>query len=281
MAQKQPILTRILAVSLLALSSLTGLQAQESRWSIALTGGAAIPVGKFAGQHISDSTTSFAKPGPALNLLVHYHLSGHFGVALLLTGQLNTPDNQSMIRQYSNAEPGSEFSVSAGTWQIGKIVAGPTYSVPFARNKSLHLTARLMAGALKTSMPKMTIAEITNYGSGGGLGGGTTSVGSESMQAKTSMSWAFAYLAGAGLRYTINRRFSLRGDLDYAYSMTKAPLGGPRQSFRSGLPVGGVIYGGTLPPGTTPVTTGNPNARSTYSLPIASLNLSAGLQMRL
>jgi len=246
----------------------------QSRWAVSVSVGAAFPVGKFAGKDFADSTQSTAITGLALNLQLHYRLCAHFGVGLLLTGQDDHVDTRSIEQQMEEASHADAVGASSGSWKIGKIMAGPTLSLPIGKDGKWTFTARLMAGMLRTTEPAITLAEEWIIPSAGGLSGGSGVIESISYQGKKSLSWAFSYLGGAGLAYRIDSRWSLRLDIDYAAASVKIPFSYyHREAANSGPPVittgtgtPSILIAGTPPP--------------PYSLPIASVNATAGLEFR-
>ena len=259
-----------------------GLRAQQSPWSISVTGGVSFPVGKFAGKNFDDTTESFARLGPALNLLLQYRLNPQFGWAVSFTGQENYVDINSMAQQAAPPNTDTTVShtnVSSGSWMIGKIMTGPTLSLPLGTKKKWYFTARLMAGVLRTAEPKLAIGIGTIYtiqGGGNvtaGYGGYTALTGSYSSQGKISLPWTVAYLGSAGILYPINARWSFRVDIDYSTATIRAPF----DSIHHGAHPIYIFSGGN---GTPIVVTPLPYNHF-YSLPVSSVNLSMGLKMSL
>lgn len=274
-------LKKLILLACADLVLLAGLQAQRSPWSISISGGASFPAGKFAGKKFADTTESFARLGPVLNLHLEYRLSSRFGWALSFTGQENLVDINSMEQQVNPTTDSSvsHTTVSSGSWYIGKIMTGPTLSLPMGRRKIWYFTSRLMAGVLKTAEPKLGIYTGTTYTLQGvgnvaaGYGGFAAYTASYSYQGKIGLPWAFSWQGSVGILYPINPRWSFRVDIDYSSATIRAPF----NSIHHGAHA---IYSFTGGNGIPIVITALPYNHF-YSLPVSSVNLSMGLKMRL
>lgn len=271
--------TLILAGVLLL--SVTALRAQHaakslSPWTLSASMGVSFPAGKFAGKNYYDSSQSLATKGLALNLQLGYRLNTHFGVGLLLTSQNNEVDNLAIEQSIDRSNPGTVSVSGNGSWKIMKAMVGPTLSLPVGKNGKWNITARIMAGGLKTAVPK-TILVTESFSSGGTSLGGPVTVTSESYsyQSKMGLSWAFAYLGGAGVDYKINNRWKFRMDLDCSAASVKVPYQYYRHdiSGAGSLPTGYSFGSGTtILPGPPP--------SNLLSLPVASVNATVGLEFR-
>ena len=251
----------------------TGLHAQRSPWSIAASVGASFPTGKFAGKDFSDSSQSLATMGLAVDLLCDYRINAHFGLALLLTGQDNSVNTLSIEKQMAARNlDATAIDVNSGDWMIGKVMLGPTLSLPFGKTGKWQFTARLMAGAMRTSEPKLLVQEVSELSGGFGLSGPVTEE-SQSYRGKVSLPWAFAYLGGVAARYAINERWSFRVDLDYSGASVRVPDNGDRPKGSSGPSLPILTTG---PPSLPP-----PYVRHDHLLSIASLHFSMGMEFRL
>ncbi len=274
-------LKKLILAACLNFTLLTGLRAQHSPWSISVSGGATLPVGKFAGKHFGDTTESFARLGPVLNLMLEYRLHAQFGWALSFTGQENYVDINSMEQQVNPPTTDTTISrttVSSGSWYIGKIMTGPTLSLPMGRKKKWYFTSRLMAGVLRTAEPKLAIGTGTEYivqGPGlGSPGGGLAAyTASYSYQGKISLPWTLAWLGSAGVLYPINAKWSFRVDVDYSTATIRAPFNTIHHGAHAIYSFSG---GNGLPIVITPLPYNH-----FYSLPVSSVNLNMGVKMRL
>jgi opacity protein-like surface antigen len=279
MNQKKLILLGLL---LLFLTSLYAQQAPPggSRWSVSLLAGASIPVGKFGGKDLADSTKSFAQVGPSINLQLNYRLHSCFGLSLLLSGQENSVNSSAMEQEIEKANPGEYSSISSGKWEIAKIMAGPTFFHAIGKGK-WELTVKGMAGALKTAQPQMTIAGATGVLISGGYvldTGSYSSISFEDYSSKRPAPWAFSWLAGAGLRFRINDHWSFLTDIDYSAAAIKTPFIRSGSSALAPIGSGTVILTGS---GTTPPPViGQPGSLRYYSLPITSLSAHFGMEFR-
>ncbi|HEY4334990.1 MAG TPA: hypothetical protein VGM89_03810 [Puia sp.] len=261
---------------------LTGLRAQQapigqSRWSVSILAGLNIPTGKFGGKNFADSTQSFAQTGPSVSLQLNYRLHRSLGLSLLLTGQENTVNTFAMEQQIENANPDEIIDISSGTWKIGKIMAGPTWSHPIGTGR-WELTVKGMAGVLKTSEPQQTFSGSKGFiNPGGGLGGGGVVSTFEFYSGKQTAPWTFSWLGGAGLRFKINTRWSFLTDIDYSAASIKVPYVGSHSGFLTPIGTGPIIIGSG---GTPPVLIGQPGAQPHYSLPVTSLSAHFGMEFR-
>jgi hypothetical protein len=260
------------------LLSMTGLRAQHatkslSPWSLSASMGVSFPVGKFAGDNYYDSSQSLATKGLALNLQLGYRLNAHFGIGLLLTSQNNDVNNYAIEQSVDRASVGTVAVSGNGSWKIVKAMVGPAMDLPVGQGGKWNFTARIMAGGLKTAVPTTMLGTVTAY-SGGGFGssGGTVSSNSYSYASKMGLSWAFAYLGGAGLDYRIDSRWKFLVNVDYSAASVKLPYLFYRHNFSGTGPGGYSIGPGTTIPGPLP--------SNTLSLPLASVNATLGLEYR-
>ncbi len=155
-----------------------------------------------SGRIFADSPTQVFWPrwGPRSIFQLNYRIHSCFGLGLLVSGQENTVNTSAMEEQVEKANPGEFANFSSGQWQIGKIMAGPTYFHPIGKGR-WELTVKGMAGALKTAQPQMTIAETQGYVISGGYVLSTSPSGISAFgesSSKRPVAWAFTCkLAGA------------------------------------------------------------------------------------
>jgi hypothetical protein len=99
---------------------------------------------------------------------------------------------------------------------MGKIMAGVQTQLPLMSSKNLYFTTRLAAGIVKTANYTSQLIETRVYDSANlfYLSGRPTYTTSKYYT--TPLKWAFAYLAGLGLQYGLNKQFFLKGCVDYS-----------------------------------------------------------------
>jgi opacity protein-like surface antigen len=249
----------ILSVAILFTANV---HAQNSRWSINAGAGIAVPMGKFGSKNINDSTSSFAKTGPAFNVGIDYKLKKNFGLSFLFSGQQNNVDTKTLDNKLEAASPGSEFHSTSNNWVTWKFMAGGYILLSLDKKSKINFTARALIGILKTSTYKFSQTKITNDT----LipGGGTGAV--ESFESrKQTVNSTFTYLAGVGLQYNLDKIFSFKINIDYS----GASLTFARMSYTSS----GGVYG----------TTGNPNPtiQAYPKQPFATINWWVGVGINL
>jgi hypothetical protein len=249
-----------LAFSCVLCFFLSNIYAQTSKWDASINLGVAVPVGKFGSKNISDSLSAFAKAGPALNLEVSYQFSRYIGFSMLLNGQQNEVDTKKIADKLNEAYPTNYFAIGSGDWNIGKIMGGINLSLPIDNHKKLSFTARIMAGALKTTVPKSIIYE-DYYDPGTGFN--TQSLATVN---KHPLEWTFACLAGFGFKYDVYKNFFVQSNFDYSASSPDAPKAGTRRpTVITTLPYDPQIP--LYPAGSFP----------TYKQPINSVNFCLGI----
>src|ERR1700689_2327924 len=215
----------------------TTLYSQNSRWSIDVGAGAAIPTGKFGSKNIYDSAASFANLGPAINISLDYKLTKYFGLTFLLTGQQNNVDMKTIDEKWEEASTQKTLiNASSNNWHIGKIMTAGFISLPLDKNEKIYFTTRIMAGVLKTNGLKFSLFQTNNLTDSFYLSDPPTS---SYISEKKSLNWAFVYLAGVGLKYNVNKKIYLLSTFDYSASTLKFPS----VSFQTTKSAGGVTIG--------------------------------------
>ncbi len=250
---------------LILLLSLLNLDAQNNRWSVEIGAGAALPVGKFASKNIYDSTASFAKIGPALNLALNYRFSSYFSTTILLSGQQNNVDTKNIDKKWDAASPGNYYQTTSNNWLIGKLMAGITANLPV--NKRLFLSGRVTAGAVKTSTYKFTTIGYTAINDSLNLGPGSSPTTITETNAKQALKWEFTYLIGTGIKYSLTKQVLFLCNLDYSSSTLRFA-----RIYYSNLSTGVLTGSGNPPPQAI---------RALPKQPVSSLNLSVGLAVNL
>lgn len=239
----------------------------KDRWSIGVAFGIASPSGKFGNTDIFDSTSAFATTGAAFNVDAVYQLNKHIGVSIMFTGQQNIVDTKTMVNKIEKAVPGAYFNIKSGDWNIGKIMGGINFSMPLGETEKVSVFVRLMAGMMKTSLPKITITEVYYSDS---LGNAALV---QSTSAKKPLDWTFAWLAGAGIKYNLSKNYFLHASIDYSASSPKVPYYpvGTRIGATGFYPISGSPYPTMLP---------GASSSPTYKQPINSINMCAGIGIR-
>jgi hypothetical protein len=246
----------------------TSLYSQNSGWSFDASAGAAFPTGKFGSKNISDPNASFAKTGPMLNLCFDYNLKKYFGFSFLFSGQQNNVDTKAIDSKLQAAYPDYEFHSTSNNWLSLKFMAGVYTSLSLDKEDRISLTARAMIGILKTSNYNFSQSQKINPNDTANLGSGTVTI--ESYEADwISLKTTFTYLLGIGLKYNLNKKISLKTNIDYS----AATLSFPRFDYLNS----GTILGTTTNPP-------NPPTQTTVaypSQPFATINWSVGVGINL
>ena len=220
----------------------SNLYSQNSGWSFDAGAGAAIPTGKFGSKNINDPNASFAEIGPTLNLGFDYKLKKHFGFSFLFSVQQNNTDTKTIDNKLHQAYPESEFNSTSSNWLTFKFMTGAYVSLSLDKKNKISLTARAMIGVLKTSTYKFSQHQKSTINDTANLGSGTViieSYGTYRQPLKTE----FTYLAGVGLQYDLNKKISLKTNIDYSAATLSFP--------RFGYSNSGGITGTTTPPSQT------------------------------
>jgi len=244
--------------------AISNLHAQTNKWSVAASFGIASPVGKFGNTDLFDSTSAFAKTGFAINVEAVYRFNRSIGVSLLFTGQQNSVDTKVMGKKFEKAIPGAYFAISSGDWNIGKVMAGINLSLPLDDEEKFSVYLRLMAGALKTTLPKITVTEAYYSDSLGNI------AYSQFSHREEPLAWTFAYAVGVGCKLNLSKTYFVQGSIDYSGSSPKVP----------NYPVGARavnpgIYGISGSP--FPTYLPNSNYPKDYKQPIQSLTFTLGV----
>lgn len=243
--------------------------AQQNRWTVDVSGGLALPVGKFASKNVYDSTSAFAKAGPVINASGSYRIISHFGVTALVSIQKNAVNNKGMASALEAANPDYAFAVDEQAWKLGRALGGAYWEWTLDAKKRFGLRVQALAGVLKVEIPDRKLAQESSYSTG-------QVVVEEAELSYKVNKLQFAEQFGAELHYAFTRRFFVKAAADYAGTTihvgypawalaSRADPGTPPLSFSTGT--------GTLnpPPGSAP---------THYSQPLATINICLGIGMR-
>lgn len=243
--------------------------AQQNRWTVDVSGGLALPVGKFAGKNIYDSTSAFAKAGPVINVSGSYRVAGHFGVTALLGVQRNATDNNAESTKLDAVDPGYVFSVNDQAWKLGRLMGG-VYGHWFLDHcQRLGVRVQVLVGVMKVDFPTQTVTEWVK---------GDPNAGSD----ESIVDWyktnpQFAYQAGVGIDYALNRRLFLKIDADYEGARQRVLYPAVVLASRAtpGAPPEGFSEGSVPPPQTVPI-----NNTVPYTQPLTTINYCLGIGVR-
>ena len=206
------------SLKLLALTSLlfvlTYTQAQNKAKSfISLSGGVSAPTGDFAKTDVGtfnnwNNTSGFAKTGYSMGLDGAYFFWKRLGIGGTITytdhGTLNSNDAGKLASSYQQAFDVDQDSVStSGRYRALNVMVGPYLSFPY---KKFTIDFRALAGIVKSiSTPQInsTLTDASkNY----------------PFSQLSSTAMAFAWQAGAGLRYALTDTWGVSLKADYFYS---------------------------------------------------------------
>ncbi|PZR24626.1 MAG: hypothetical protein DI535_21475 [Citrobacter freundii] len=187
--------------------------AAQQKFSVALTGGPSFPTGRF-GNQVDAGPTSFllidggARPGWNGNLELSAALTSH--VWITLSGGLSgfKGKNES-IEKTLRAIYGYDSKADAGTWNILKIVAGPSLRLSLGRK--LTIRPSVAAGIAKTAIPAVIFTTYNQEGN--------TLMTMRHDRIKTTA--GFAYQAELGWSYKLGKQLSLVADVHFLGTRTK------------------------------------------------------------
>lgn len=245
----------------------------DARWQISVSGGEAIPVGKFGKKDVWDSTAVFANIGPVLEVAGSYRINQSWRITAIIAGQQHVVDAKAVARQMEAADgsPYDKYAYRSGKWQPVRLLAGAAWTWPIGESRRFSLNASALAGVLWGNVPQRSLLELSFDSSGMSFAEGEATYG------RIREKWQFAYQAGVGAQYEFGRRYFLQANAEYAASLLHIP--GRAMTMASHeyppRPITFVSGSGTPPP--VPV---SPNPAS-YNQPMATVNLSLGTGIRI
>ena len=200
-------------------------QTPEPKFSVKVLAGVSLPIGKFGDKSVYQDTGStslgWAKPGPAIQLAINYQVSKYFGVSLVLDGQENKQNANSVTNNYilhsHNLSDSDSYKTTVQAWKISKILAGGYFVIPFNKRGKLFFQPRITGGLLKTSFPGYSIIVY-------GLLNGVRVPGEVAATSSITLPWTFCYQAEASIVYRVNSKIHALVCLNYFHSA-------PRRSF--------------------------------------------------
>lgn len=193
-------------------------QKHESKFSAEISIGPSLPVGKFADKSVSkDTVTNLpgrANVGIALAIAFNYRVSKIFSAILLVGGQQNKQNVQSMNNYFElySTSGNDVYRTQTQDWKIGKIMAGLSLKIPMSNSNKIYFKPVLLAGVLKTSVPgyHYAIYQLLTNGSAQPVGFGTHS--------GYALAWSFCFQAGTGVSYQYNSRVFFSGNINYFHA---------------------------------------------------------------
>jgi len=196
--------TRLLIITLLISAVTFGQSTRRS--SLGLELGASIPLSNYASYDaslFSDTSTSypgFAKTGLMMRMVYEHRLTHNFGLQADFMFGYNNVDQLALADSLS-LKTDADLSVTATRpWNIGGIMVGPFFRIPFGESFSFMMRAKI--GGIGVYSPEYTVT-------------GTSNVDQSDLEyyQYVNKSVAFIWSAGAGFQYrTENYSFNLYGD---------------------------------------------------------------------
>ncbi len=174
---------------------------QDTKGYIGFSLGPSIPMGDLASKDINKNSAGFAETGAFVDLSFAYKLGGsNFGITALLRAQANSTNLQSMANALANEYPGYTWTIESDGWALSGLMFGGFGSFPVSENVSFDTKA--MIGFLNAGSPNLTIT-VSEPGGTGWI---------SSSRATTR---SFAYLIGAGFKFSLGKKLYLLTNLDY------------------------------------------------------------------
>lgn len=188
--------------------------------SIGITVGPSFPLGDFGSKDLGNSQSALAKVGGFLGIDYSYRFSKYFGAIVSAQGRIHGVDEKALAAYAVPEGTGASLSITTSTWRMGAIMAGVFQVVPLTKDEKLNLEVRALGGYQSTSSPKMDV-KISIPGMGS----------FQSTQESESVG-SFAYVVGAGLKYSLSPSIALKLSGDYngaqpKFTVTTYPADAP------------------------------------------------------
>ncbi|KQC00661.1 outer membrane beta-barrel protein [Pedobacter sp. Hv1] len=195
-------------------------QTVSQKSSIGITVGPSFPVGDFASKDLSNSQSGLAKVGGFLGIDYSYRFSKYFGAIVSAQGRIHGVDEKALSTYAVPDGSGASLSIATGTWKMGAIMAGIFQVVPLTKDEKLNLEIRALGGYQSTSSPKVDV-KISIPG-----------MGSFQDTQESESAGSFAYVVGAGLKYSLSPSLALKLSGDYngaqpKFTVTTYPADAP------------------------------------------------------
>ncbi|MBN3034703.1 MAG: hypothetical protein JW861_03900 [Bacteroidales bacterium] len=194
--------------ALLLLAACAGLDslAQRGRYEpggyLGISAGASFPSEDLAMDNLFEGTAGLARTGFQLHFVFSYKIRDHFGIAAALTGSFLPLDDEAirsgaeMIHQWQC----SRIEAVSGTWMTGGLSAGP-YAI-FEIARKLYFDARILVGLVYHHCDPVVV----------------TRDGTEETLRDELSGISAGYALAPGLKYMLNTRLYLMGDIIYSVS---------------------------------------------------------------
>ena len=197
--------------------------------TLGITVGPSFPLGDFGNKDLSSSQSGLAKVGGFLGIDYGYRFSKYFGAMVSAQGRVYGVDEKALATYAIPEGVGAGLSISSSTWKMGAIMAGVFQIVPLTKDEKLNLEVRALGGYQSTSSPKVDVRISIP-----GMGSFQNTQESESVG-------SFAYLVGAGLKYSLSSSIALKLNGDYngaqpKFTVTTYPADAPvRQKVKQSI----------------------------------------------
>ena len=177
--------------------------------SFSLSLGPSLPIGEYASKNGNDQASGLAKLG-GLGEISYQHPvgGGRFGWIASLRYRLNEVDGSASIQPLETEFPGFQWSTNHSYWRTAALLVGGYYRLPLT--KSIDLLGYLQLGVAETWLPKQSILGLRDS-----VGFGPTDLVEGHLL--KGHATAFTASGAVGVRYHLNRRWSLLGRLGYWY----------------------------------------------------------------
>jgi hypothetical protein len=185
----------------------------DSKFSIGLSVGAALPLGAFGGKtKPSDTATSstaytvkngFASTGFHFDLNAGYLIAGPVGAMVFIGGNLNAFDATTFSSVYNIKSP---ETYTATSYYTGQYMVGPFLSF----GDKFKFDVRLLVGLVTVSPPKTTDS-YTAFGS------------TSTTVTTTNPSSGFGYQGGIGIKYNFSDKMGFTVDVAYTGNAASFP----------------------------------------------------------
>jgi hypothetical protein len=244
---------------------------------LSISAGPSFPVGSFGKKDLNNTSSGFAKMGPALSASYSQLVGKRFGFAVTAYFQRHGLDVGSMESSFSNAKiyqptlwfttgPGAppppptystypDWKFEKDNWTTAGLLVGGYGEIPTA-SQNFQLTAKAMLGVAYAASPEL-------------YGEGRSDTSYTIIKQTSSDGFGLGYMLHAGIRHKMNNRLSL--------------LAGAELTGTSNIKFSNVTATVTTAKGTNPgnMTISQMQTTGETSQTISALNISIGLALRL
>lgn len=229
----------------------------QPRWSFDFFDGSAIPVGQFANTGKQNPLSGHVHTGNILEYSATYHLSRHWGIALLGGSQRHNSDLDETILPFTGpADPNAQWLAQFAPqhWKMTRLLAGGVYTLPLNRKQNLAVLARVLAGIQQTKTSEY--GYLFNIPSG--------AITTSDFPGRT-LPWALSYQADAGFQWRVYRWLAL---------LVYGGYNGSRPSYTQHFPDDGILINGIAIPNAN-------GAIIKFHYPTGSVLLRGGVELSL